>query len=250
MKFGLVKRGIQVVRSEGLLVALRKLGYFANVLIVKRFLLRGLDVNSQKYWDTRLRFSWDSVGGGTQTKQFATAMASRVRISELGEIRSILDFGCATGESVPVLQKMFPDARINLFDLSKQGVRKGLKKYAGSFNVVEWDSISKVDLIYTSNVIEHVEDVRAFLDVLYDHANKVIIVQCPWEERHSEGGKLKPERPQGEHIWTVDDSFIELNFDTINWKWEKTLIRVPLAWPGGEQLVLVGVKLGDKTSKG
>jgi hypothetical protein len=242
MNFDMFKRGIYVMGTEGPLVAFRKFRFFINVLLVKKFLLKGLDVNSQKYWETRLRFSWDSVGGGLQNQQFAVGMSQRVETAKLGMVNSILDYGCATGESVPVLSKMFPHARIYLFDLAREGMKQGLKKYRDTHRVSEWDAGTRVDLIYTSNVIEHVEDVNGFLSILYSQSKSAIIVQCPWDERHPDGSKLTPEKPQGEHIWTIDDSFIELNFDTFNWSWNKTLVNIPEAWPFGEQLILVGVK--------
>jgi len=242
MNVELFKRGIYVMFTEGPVAAFRKLGFFLNVFLVKRFLLKGVDVNSQQYWETRLRFSWDSVGGGLQNKQFAIGMSKQIDTAKLGAVNSILDYGCATGESVPVLRNMFPNARIYLFDLARDGMKLGLKKYGETYNCSEWDSRLSVDLIYTSNVIEHVANVKEFLNALYSKTNSAIIVQCPWDERHPDGSKLTPEKPNGEHIWTIDDSFVELNFDTINWSWSKTLKNMPEAWPFGDQLILVGVK--------
>ena len=42
--------------------------------------------------------------------------------------------------------------------------------------------MEKVDLVYCSNVIEHVDDPRSFVDELLEASEKYVLIQAPWEE--------------------------------------------------------------------
>lgn len=197
-------------------------------------------VNSRAYWDLRMKFNWDQVGGDIQTRQFAVGLLAAVNLKELVGVSSILDFGCATGESLPVLKTAFPDSKLFYFDLSSHGMKKAKQKYQKTLGADEWDQHSKVDLVYCSNVIEHVENPRQFLNNLINSANRYVIIQCPFNELGEGDRKITPGNPQGEHIWTVDDDFIESNFQSEKITWKKYTHRVPLAWDFGEQIFLVG----------
>lgn len=199
--------------------------------------------NSKRYWDARLSHSWDQVGGDDQTREFAMGMQRNIRELSIQDVNSVLDYGCATGDSIPVLRQIFPSARIYVHDLSDTGVAKALKKYS-SFSPKRWSEDIDVDFIYCSNVIEHVPDPTRFMADLTESSSNYILVQCPWEEFGPDGKKLTPEKHQGEHVWTVDEHFIREHFPVSNWSWKGYLDDVPNAWPFGKQLFIVGTKLG------
>lgn len=199
-------------------------------------------INSQRYWDLRLKYNWDQSGGDLQTRQFAVAMINYINPRVLTDISSVLDYGCGTGESCPILKTAFPDAGIYVYDLAQNGVKRALQKYRHSLSVEAWDGYSTCDFVYSSNVIEHVLDPAEFLEKLLKISNKYILVQCPWLEYAAGGRKITPERPQSEHIWTIDDDFLDKYFNQTGIIWKKVVGRVPIAWDGGEQLFMLGEK--------
>lgn len=194
-------------------------------------------VNSANYWDLRLRRSWRAVGGHEQTQAFAIAMLANLDLSRISP-SSVLDFGCATGDSVPILAIGFPDARIALHDISPSGVKAGLDRYGANYPVKAWAG-ERADLVYSSNVLEHFIDPSEFFRLVCGASQRWVIVQCPWLEMHADGSKITPTNPNGEHFWTIDQDFLDSH---IPGDWKVTQIvtnTVPKAWPFGDQLFLL-----------
>lgn len=243
----LIKRALEVLFQEGFRALVIKTCRTLIVKTVNPWAAGKYGTNSKAYWDTRLRFAWSQVGGGSQTYEFAKAMQSQITLKELGPVESILDFGCAAGDSIPVLSEMFEQSTIYIHDLSEVGVNRALKEYS-AFKPMKWDG-RLVDFTYSSNVIEHIEDPSQFADKLTEISNRHILIQCPWDERGPEGGHITPKEPQGEHIWTIDQEFLTNHIPISNWSWVGKLADVPNAWPGGKQLFLFGTRLA-KSEKG
>lgn len=137
---------------------------------------------------------------------------------------------------------MFGPARILLHDLSDLGVKNGLKKYK-AFSPMRWDGQSKVDFVYCSNVIEHVLHPTDFVRGLTDTSELYVVIQCPWKEYGPQGQLITPQDSQGEHIWTIDEAFLNRHLPLDGWNWVGTLADVPGAWPFGKQLLLLGTRL-------
>lgn len=239
----MIKRALEVFHQEGFRALAQKTYRTLLVKTVNPWAARKYGTNSKAYWDTRLRFAWSQVGGGSQTYDFAKAMQSQVSLKELGPIDSILDFGCAAGDSIPVLREMFEGSTIYIHDLSEVGVNRALDEYR-AFGPIKWDG-SLVDFTYSSNVIEHIEDPAEFVLRLTEISNKHILIQCPWDERGPGGVHITPKEPQGEHVWTVEQEFLTKHIPTSNWSWVGKLADVPNAWPGGKQLFLLGTRLSS-----
>ena len=243
----LIRRGLEVLATEGLKSFLVKAFRTVLVRTVNPWAASKYGTNSKRYWDTRLRFAWDQVGGNSQTLEFAEAMKHHIHLDHQEQIKTVLDFGCATGDSVPVLNAMFGPASIFLHDLSDVGVANALKKYQ-DFAPAKWDQESKVDFVYCSNVIEHILDPTDFVRGLTDISELYVVIQCPWEEYGPAGQSITPQDSQGEHIWTIDKAFLDRHLPLDGWSWLGKLADVPGAWPFGKQLLLLGTKFksGDK----
>lgn len=234
----LLRRALQVHTNEGFRVLLRKVRRYATYKVVNYVASRTAGgVNSAKYWDIRLRNSWNQVGGDNQTQLFAISMVSKLTDS-LASSNQILDFGCATGESTPILGTAFPEAEIFLHDISPSGVKQGLKKYSSDYNVKAWNG-QQVDLVYSSNVIEHFFNPHDFFEQVAHTTKRWVVVQCPWQEKHQDLLHITPDRPNGEHFWTIDDEFLEKYVPSSLNVISKTLVKVPVAWPFGLQLLLL-----------
>ena len=55
-------------------------------------------------------------------------------------------------------------------------------------NIAEpWSSSVKCDLVYCSNVIEHIEDLDAFLKMLAKQSSRYLVILVPYNERHANG---------------------------------------------------------------
>jgi SAM-dependent methyltransferase len=199
-------------------------------------------LNSERYWNIRLKYNWDQSGGDVQTRQFAVAMINYVNPRILMDVSSVLDYGCGTGESCPILKTAFPDAKIYVYDVAQNGVKKALQKFSHNLSVEAWDDTSTCDFVYSSNVIEHVLNPREFLENLIKISNNYILVQCPWLEYGEGERKITPEQPQSEHFWTIDDDFLDEHFNQADINWKKIVGKVPIAWEGGEQLFMLGKK--------
>ena len=238
----MIRRGLEVLATEGLKAFIVKTFRTVLVRTVNPWASAKYGTNSKRYWDTRLRFAWDQVGGDSQTLAFAQAMESHIDLEYREQVKTVLDFGCATGDSVPVLKTMFGPATIFLHDLSDVGVANALRKYKG-FMPVKWDRQSKVDFVYCSNVIEHIVDPTDFVRDLTEISKRYVVIQCPWLEYGPAGQSITPQDPQGEHIWTIDEAFLNRHLPLEGWSWVGTLADVPVAWPSGKQLVLLGTKL-------
>lgn len=179
-------------------------------------------------------------GGGDQSLYFAIGAFSRIRIDLPDEIYSVLDYGCGSGGSCPALNMFFPNATIYVYDVSEYGVKNAIRKYSRFIPVKPWDNKQK-ELVYCSNVIEHIASLADFVKKLIDSSNKYILIQCPWNELHPSGNKITPDFPHGEHIWTIDDEFLRKHiFVYQNIEWTKVVGKVEMSWPNGEQLYLFG----------
>lgn len=237
---GLLKKAFLVFHQEGLVVLVVKSFRFVYSKIISR--IGGLlyETNSRNYWDFRMRWDWGIVGGGWQTQLLAASLFANVPTQKFSGVSVVLDYGCATGDSSIILKIFIPDSSVMLHDFSRIGVEKGVAKYSRFLPVKAWNGSDKADLVYCSNVIEHVEDPGALVNQLISASSKYIVLQCPENERHPDGGRLSIKAPAGEHVWTIDDEFFEEYIRDHRVRWEKFTGVVPMAWEGGVQAYYFG----------
>jgi SAM-dependent methyltransferase len=232
----MIKKSIEILKRDGVMLFLSKvIKYFWMKLSI---FLNHHPINSSKYWEVRMKYNWDFVGGGRQTLYFASSVFANVDKKLLGQLKSILDYGCATGDASPIFNIFYPEAKIFLHDISPSGVAKALNKFNRFLPVFKWNS-EQVDLVYCSNVIEHVSDPSLLVDELIKSSNKFVLIQAPWDEKLPNGDKISPNTPHGEHIWTIDDDFLNKYVMRDNVNWIMTFGNVELSWPGGKQVYLL-----------
>ena len=140
----MIKRFFEIKKESGIKVAVAKAVKYAPVLILKNIGQRLFQINSQRYWDYRLLFNWTSAGGDKQTQDFAESFIENVDRSFV-EFDSILDFGCALGDSASVFRRLNDDLEIYLWDISEVGLSKAIKRNQNS-RVIRWDKTKKVEL--------------------------------------------------------------------------------------------------------
>ncbi len=239
----IIKRGLYIYKEQGLLITIKKTYVYFLARVVSLIGRTLYQSNSQEYWDFRFKYDWNKVGGGEQTQYFTAGFFANVDHRKFDNIESVLDLGCATGDSCVFLKIFFQKAKIFLSDLSELAVRKAIVKYGRFIPVEAFDKSKKVDLVYTSNVIEHVPDPKAFVEEAKSYSKKYIVIQCPWEELHPLNGlPITPNNQTDEHVWTIDEKFLQENVYCDSFEWSKSLGVVPLAWEGGTQAFIVGTR--------
>lgn len=238
----ILKRGIFLAQNYGIIYALRKgitFIYAKSIKSLNKLLFKN---NSRNHWNFRFLTDWTFVGGSNQTLYFACGLFANIDKKELENVKTIIDYGCGTGDSSIVFNIFLPKANVFLHDFSEIALKKGLKKYERFINVERANiETQKFDLVYTSNVIEHVLRPGVFVKDLIKLSNKYIIIQCPYKEYHPDGRKITPENPISEHFWTIDEEFIN-KFVKINEEfiWSFKVGVVPMAWQGGDQVFILG----------
>lgn len=135
--------------------------------------------------------------------------------------KTVLDVGCGQGWAMDAIKNKYPDIEITGIEPSHYNVKiaksKGFDVMMGK--IEDLPSEKKFDLIFSNNVIQHVNDARRFLKNLTERLNEqgVIIVTCP------NGSK-----PNIELLWADQNySFLsnhllilgkELGFETLYWE--------------------------------
>jgi SAM-dependent methyltransferase len=197
---------------------------------------RILGVNSQSYWDYRFRTDWVSNGGRLQTSLFATGFAL-LDLKFEPSPESILDFGCGLGDAAPVLAMRFPRAKLFMHDLSKEAGEVARASNAAIAELLEQPDGRKFDLVYCSNVVEHMTDPPALCRLLLSLAKRHVVIQAPYKELHADGTLITPTHRKGEHVQTIDEKLIEGLEGLARWRVVRT--RIPVAWEG-EQVFFCG----------
>ena len=172
-------------------------------------------VNSRGYWDARFRTNWVQQDGRLQTTLFAVAFAL---LDEKFEAATILDYGCGCGDSLPVLKMRYPEAGLYYYDFSEEAMKKAGRYYSDIAKPLVLPASGKFDLVYCSNVVEHIEDPTAFCKGLVALAGKYVVVQAPYNERHPDGAPLSSERPSDEHVRTISEDFMKGLDGTASWE--------------------------------
>ena len=97
--------------------------------------------------------------------------------------KTVLDVGCGQGWAMEAFLNKYPEIKITGIEPSTYNVdiarSKGLEVKTGKLEQMQSDV--KFDLIFSNNVIQHVNDAKAFLFDLKDKLsdNGIIIVTCP-----------------------------------------------------------------------
>lgn len=217
---------------------------------LKRIIVKGVGyftgINSKKYWDHRFSSNWEIQNGRTQSTLFATGF-SLTNFARSINPKSVLDYGCGLADSMPVLKMAFPEASLHFYDFSSVAMDKASLNYGTIANAYDFKDPRKFELVYCSNVIEHItdENLVGFLSDLISKSSKYVVIQAPFQEYLEDGSKISSTNKtnETEHERTIDLDIMEYlkrEFYEFNWSFE--LKDIPIAWDKGEQLFLIGIK--------
>jgi glycosyltransferase involved in cell wall biosynthesis len=149
----------------------------------------GSEVNSPDYWNKRFFENWIAKGGREQTVFFAELCCRELPGWFLDEGRArksaILDYGCALGDALPILQRAFPGSPVRGGDVAQVGLGLARAFHPG-FEFIDVNAVGEAsklaDIVYCSNTLEHFENWREILHRLSRHAREYVLVLVPFEE--------------------------------------------------------------------
>ena len=140
------------------------------------------NINTKEYWETRFKTGNWNNNGQRQTREYALANIKNLNLSS-DFSGSILDFGCAQGDAIPIYIESFPKAKISGIDISESAIATCKRRFG---NIAEFDSgdfsiISPKDVIIASHIMEHLtNDKNIVRDLLSKCKNLFVFV--PFKE--------------------------------------------------------------------
>ncbi len=150
-------------------------------------------VNSQEWWEGYFGGGlWSYYDGGAQTLFFAKVAWEHINQEFIDIIMreqlKICDVGCAEGEGVYLMTCKFPRNKIFGIDLSEYAVKNAVKKYPMCcFICSDLDEMKEsCDVLFSSNVLEHLVEPERVLQKLYEKSNRYIIIMVPFKDDSGE----------------------------------------------------------------
>jgi len=118
------------------------------------------NINTKEYWEHRFSSNdWEEKKGRWQTKSFAKGFVKYLKVpSDFSG--TLVDFGCALGDAMPVYKERFPCAKLVGADISNSAVKICREKYSKIATFIQSDhnNVPESDVIVASNVFEHLSD--------------------------------------------------------------------------------------------
>ena len=145
------------------------------------------NINTKKYWNNRFsdndKNSWKNKKGEYQTMDFAYAIAKRLKIDQ-NFSGTILDFGCALGNAIPIYKKFYPQATFIGVDFAPAAIAQCQEKFGNiaTFICGDIDIVPYVDVIIASNVFEHLFDDKNIAKKLLGKC-KDLYIAVPYNEQ-------------------------------------------------------------------
>jgi len=157
------------------------------------------NINTKQFWEANFQ-AGSHQARENQTRQFAE---SQIKYFDIGADFSgtILDFGCALGDAIPVYRQAYPRAKLMGIDLSVTAIKACDEKFGDIATFISGDhkSVPKVDVIIASNVFEHLSnDLEVARELLTRCGTLYIIV--PYREQIV---------PNDEHVNSYDEKYFD-----------------------------------------
>jgi len=180
------------------------------------------NLNTKSYWEKRFRTGNWGKAGSFQTLQYASHNVSHISISK-DFTGSILDFGCALGDSIPIYKDRFPLAQLFGIDISSSAIETCKQRYGNiaKFQAGDYTIVEPKDVIITSHVMEHITGDKAIVAFLLSKCRDLFIF-VPYKENPL----------YIEHVNYYDEDYynefnvVEVHPFTINVKRKRGILKV------------------------
>jgi SAM-dependent methyltransferase len=161
-----------------------------------------MNVNTKHYWDTRFGSgNWEEKNGFSQTRQLTESQMPFFNIPRSFN-GSICDFGCGAGDALPLYRAAWPKSTLKGVDISEAAINICSRRFGeiATFRAGDVSCVPAVDVIISSNTLEHLDDDKRIAKQLLEKCHDLFII-VPFMEDLS---LCK----SGEHVNTYDlDSF-------------------------------------------
>lgn len=141
-------------------------------------------INSQDYWEARYSSKdWQKKNGCEQTAFFAEEFCRYTAIPSSFD-GTLIDIGCALGDSMPILRGKFPYIKLYGADFSQSAIDYCNKRYydIADFhiaNIITFDGY--YDIVLLSNVLEHLKGWESIVENIVEHCTYLCII-VPYKE--------------------------------------------------------------------
>lgn len=134
------------------------------------------NINNSSYWNSRFSTDWSAKGGMLQTEEHIETLLPFLRLPR-DYAGTIMDFGCAMGNGMPILRNMFPKAHLIGVDYSRTAILQCINRYGdiAEFVCNEDSEIPCADIIISSHVIEHITEDKAVVELLLKKCQSLYI---------------------------------------------------------------------------
>jgi SAM-dependent methyltransferase len=159
------------------------------------------NINTREFWEDRFQ----GVDEKARKREEQTRLFAESQITVLdipGDFDgTILDFGCALGDAMPIYSRAFPRARLIGVDISANAISRCEQKFGNIAKFINGDhhSVPDVDIIISSNVFEHLSDDRDIAKSLLRKCRTLYIV-VPYKEQIV---------PNDEHVNSYDENYFQ-----------------------------------------
>lgn len=165
------------------------------------------DKNSKEAWEMYFQEGWEKNNGREQTRLFAHYFLETVRLPD--GTQSLLDVGCALGDSMPEFRKRYSNLRLTGCDVSAEAIKKARSHYGAIATFEQWtfEQIQgSFDVIFCSNALEHFVNYLEIARVLLAHC-KWLYIMVPYQELR--GGRPLTPVPGEWHVATFGKTSFE-----------------------------------------
>lgn len=141
-----------------------------------------ININTKQYWESRFKSGSWNKSGQRQTREYANANVKHMELP-FNFAGTLLDFGCAQGDAIPIYKEAFPNAKISGIDISDSAIETCQQRFGDIAGFISGDftNISKKDVIIASHIMEHLSDDKNIVrDLLSKCKNLYVFV--PYKE--------------------------------------------------------------------
>ena len=146
-------------------------------------------MNSRAFWEQYFEDDWGVNDGPLQSRHFMLQLLAHLPLPELQWLiepdRSILDWGCATGEGTAVLARLLPNSQVTGLDFAKHAIDEAeptasAKPNSSGHLRAKYRTTSTSSS--RSNCLEHFEDPLAVATDHVRHCRSLYIILVPYKE--------------------------------------------------------------------
>lgn len=149
-----------------------------------------ININSKEWWDNEFKENWTvGIDGRLQSTYYASLVIANLDNDILIDLQkgSILDYGCALGQSTNILSSIQGmNKNIIGYDFSSIAINEAKKLFPHISFTSNLNLENKFDNLYISNVLEHFRYPHSLLNELSTLINKNIIILVPYNQLPSQ----------------------------------------------------------------